>query len=272
MNSFEPSLRSFYQSHDYVNCLRQANRRFYILNTEGGLVVAAEMQDGGFEVWEGPQRKDDVIQTWIWLLECAQHSHAHYARMVLPFGVSCPASNRLPQPVSSDTLLLTTDISIKEAFRSSFRRKARQAQKEVQIVDSAFDGDLFEATYVALARDRNFLGEVDDLDVLRHAASLNRIIVLDAFARDGERLGYTVLMVHEGRLEVRYPWRSPTAVFGTMNLLMVEAWERARLRGLSCLDLGGIPSQPTPPLDGIFKFKKSTGGVLYSREALLSKF
>lgn len=274
MYSVDYPLRSFYQSHDYVNCLRQSNRKFYTTQTEAGLVVAAEMQDGGFEVWEGPQRKDDVIQTWTWLIDCAKCCNADYARMVLPINVSSPDSAQLPLPTTVDTLLLATDVPMTEAFHSSFCRKAQQAQcqRGVHIVESAFHSSLFEATYVALAKERGFLGEVDDLDVLKQAAALNRIFVLNAVTLNGEHLAYTVLMVHEERIEVRYPWRSPTAVFGTMNLLIVEAWKHAHLRGLPFLDLGGIPSQPTPSLDGILKFKMSTGGVRYSRQAFAIKF
>ncbi|NER37772.1 MAG: hypothetical protein F6J93_28070 [Oscillatoria sp. SIO1A7] len=192
--------------------------------------------------------------------------------MVLPIGVPCPASDLLPLPTTVDTLLLTTDAPIAEVFRSSFRRKAKQAQsREVRVIESTFDSTWFEATYVALAQEQGFLGEVDNLEILKHAASLNRIIVLDAVTLNGKHLGYTVLMIHQERIEVRYPWRSPTAVFGTMNLLIVEAWERARLLGLPFLDLGGIPSQPIPPLDGILKFKQSTGGVRYSRGAFAAK-
>ena len=271
--SLQP-MRSFYQSKDYVACLVAAGVAHHTLDTESGLVVAAAMQDGGFEIWEGPQRKADVISAWRWLLGHAQAAGARYARMVLPIGNtwSLESPGSLPAPTSADTLLIATQPPQETAFLSGYLRLARQAQRHrVQIVETTFAAARFADTYLALARDRGFFGEVDVLEVLIEASARRRITVLEARSDHSELLGYLVLLEHEGRLETRYPWRLPKAGSGTMNRLIVGAWEYAKGRGIPFLDLGGIPTEAATELKGIGAFKASSGGLRYERSAFLAE-
>jgi hypothetical protein len=265
---------SFYQSQDYADCLAAAGLVHHTLTTDSGLVVAAPMQDGGFEIWEGPQHESDIESAWRWLLDRARSSGARYARMVLPIGLAW-SPNRggdLPRASRADTLLLATQMPVTAAILPGFLREARQAERHgVRVVETPFDSARFTGTYLALAKARGFVGEVDALEVLEEAAARGRITVLNALSARGELLAYSVLLGHEQRLETRYLWRLPGAGTGRMNRLIVGVLEHARARGIPFVDLGGLPSEADDALKGIGHFKASAGGVRHERSAFFAE-